>query len=123
MAPRSPQDPLRPLPSLMFMDFGAQLGEFFLICSPCFIILFTCFFTFHVQEYNGTLTHWLMYHNHSTFDVQEYNGTQKYGSAFHERSGATSNIILTINTITTLVPLRPTWWILGSNLVDNPLTC
>ena len=30
MAPRSPQDLPRPLPDLIFMDFGAQLAVFFL---------------------------------------------------------------------------------------------
>ena len=42
MAPRSPQDPPRPLPSLIFMDFGPQLADFLTI----FLLFFINFLMF-----------------------------------------------------------------------------
>ena len=46
MAPRSPQDPPRPLPRLIFMDFGPQLADFLLFFYYFFNFLMFLFIFF-----------------------------------------------------------------------------
>ena len=47
MAPRSPQDPPRPLPSLIFMDFGPQLVDFIEYVFYYVLLVCCCFFFEH----------------------------------------------------------------------------